>query len=214
MRPRFSKFISPQTVCLLLTSSSIWAQTTATVVGTVTDASGAVAPRVSITVSSAATGLSRKTATNQTGNYIVPALPVGEYSITAEAAGFKRKTVTSVVLEVNQEPRVDIQLEVGAVTESVTVSVQAIQLQTENATVGQVVDNLYTTQIPLNGRDFSNLAFSRQQNPSIASRAKCLSNLFVPLCLRGESQVSTILHGQGTRATGVNPPLPPSPRPC
>ena len=157
MRPNFSKLLRPQTVCLFFASASIWAQTTATVVGTVTDSSGAVAPKVSITVASAGTGLTRKTTTNQAGNYIVPALPVGEYSITAEAAGFKRKTVTSVVLEVNQEPRVDIQLEVGAVTESVTVSVQAIQLQTENATVGQVVDNLYTTQIPLNGRDFSQL---------------------------------------------------------
>ena len=61
------------------------------------------------------------------------------------------------MLELNQEPRVDISLEVGSVTESVTVSGQAIRLQTESAVVGQVVDNQYTTQIPLNGRDFTQL---------------------------------------------------------
>ena len=71
---------------LFLASSALWAQTTATITGTVTDASGSVAPRVSISVTSAGTGLSRKTTTNQAGTYIVPLLPVGEYSITAEAA--------------------------------------------------------------------------------------------------------------------------------
>jgi hypothetical protein len=134
-----------------------WAQTTATLVGTVADSSGAVVPNVSITVTSKDTGLTRKTTSNQAGNYVVPLLPVGEYSITAEVTGFKRKTVTGIVVQVNQEPRVDVVLEVGAVTESVTVSGQTTQLQTENAVVGQVVDNRYTTQIPLNGRDFSQL---------------------------------------------------------
>ena len=71
--------------------------------------------------------------------------------------GFKKKTVTGIVLEVNQEPRVDFVLEVGAVTETVNVSSQATLLQTENAVVGHVVDNRYTTQIPLNGRDFAQL---------------------------------------------------------
>src|SRR5439155_9481831 len=91
------------------------------------------------------------------GNYALPLLPVGVYSVTAEATGFKKKTTTGIVLEVNQEPRVDIVLEVGAVTDAVTVSAEAAVLQTENAVVGQVVDNRYTTQIPLNGRDFAQL---------------------------------------------------------
>ena len=142
---------------LILVGAILWSQTTATIVGTVTDTSGAVVPNVTVTVTSKDTGLTRKTSSNQAGNYVVPLLPVGEYSITAEVAGFKKKTITSIVLQVNQEARVDIALEVGAVTESVTVSGSAIQLQTESAVVGQVVDNLYTTQIPLNGRDFSQL---------------------------------------------------------
>src|SRR5437763_10026258 len=133
------------------------AQTAATIVGTVTDPSGAVVPGVSITVTATDTGLTRKTTTNPSGNYAATFLPVGQYSVAAEVTGFKKKTVTGIVLEVNQEPRVDIALEVGVATDSVTVSGEATQLQTENAVVGQVVDNRYTTQIPLNGRDFSQL---------------------------------------------------------
>src|SRR3979409_2591063 len=142
---------------MVLVSAAGWSQTTATIVGTVTDSSGAVVPRVSITVTSQDTGLTRKTASNQGGYYVAPLLPVGQYNVTAEATGFKKKTLTGIVIQVNQEPRVDIVLEVGAVNESVTVSGEAAQLQTENAVVGQVVDNRYTTQIPLNGRDFSPL---------------------------------------------------------
>ena len=142
---------------LIAAAAAAWGQTTATIVGTVTDPSGAVAPNVSITVTSEGTGLTRTTLTSQSGNYAVPLLPVGVYSVTAEAPGFKKKTSTGIVLEVNQEPRVDIVLEVGAATDTVTVSAEASVLQTENAVVGQVVDNRYTTQIPLNGRDFSQL---------------------------------------------------------
>jgi len=144
-------------LAMALFSAAALAQTTATIVGTVTDSSGAIVPSVSITVTAKDTGLTRKTTTNQSGNYVATFLPVGQYSVTAEVSGFKKKTVTGIVLEVNQEPRVDIALEVGVVTDSVTVSGEAAQLQTENAVVGQVVDNRYTTQIPLNGRDFSQL---------------------------------------------------------
>ena len=142
---------------LILGSAAGWSQTTATIVGTVTDSSGALVPNASITVTSQDTGLTRKVTSNQDGNYVAPLLPVGGYSITAEATGFKRKTLTGIVVQVNQEPRVDIVLEVGAVSESVTVNSEATQLQTESAVVGQVVDNRYTTEIPLNGRDFSQL---------------------------------------------------------
>src|SRR6185295_6319733 len=105
-----------------------WAQTTATIVGTVTDPTGAVVPGVSITVSSKATGLTRKTSTNQSGNYAAPLLPVGTYSVAAEVNGFKKKTVTGILVEVNQESRVDIALEVGSVTDSVTVSGEGARL--------------------------------------------------------------------------------------
>jgi len=141
----------------VLLGSAALAQTSATLVGSVSDSSGALVPNTKITAVQKATGLSRSTVTNQSGNYVLPLLPVGEYDISAESTGFKKKTVSGAILEVNQEPRVDFVLEVGAVTETVNVSGQATLLQTENAVVGHVVDNRYTTQIPLNGRDFAQL---------------------------------------------------------
>ncbi|MCS6954141.1 MAG: TonB-dependent receptor [Bryobacteraceae bacterium] len=133
------------------------AQTTATIVGTVTDPSGAVVPNALVRVTQAETGLRRETRTTPSGMYVIPALPVGTYSVTAEMAGFKRTTVSGIVLEVNQEARIDLTLEVGQLTETVSVTGQAVLLQSENAAVGQVIDNRYNTQIPLNGRDFSQL---------------------------------------------------------
>jgi hypothetical protein len=154
MRLKYNLILS---LALVMFSAAVSAQTTATIVGTVTDPTGAVVPGVSITVVSKDTGLTRKATTNQAGSYVATFLPVGQYSVSAEVTGFKKKTITGIVVEVNQEPRVDIVLEVGSVTDSVTVTGETSRLQTENAVVGQVVDNRYTTQIPLNGRDFSQL---------------------------------------------------------
>jgi len=142
---------------LLLIAGAAWAQTTATIVGTVTDSSGAVVVNTKVIALNKGTGATRNTVTNQSGTYVLPLLPVGVYDVTAEANGFKKKTVTGATLELNQEARVDFALEVGAVTETVNVTGNAVALQTENAVVGHVVDNRYTTQIPLNGRDFAQL---------------------------------------------------------
>ncbi len=120
----------------LLASTAALAQTTATMVGTVTDSSGALVPNANITVTQAETGLTRGIHSNDRGGYVVPSLPVGTYSVSAELAGFKRKTLTGIVLQVNQEARIDLVLEVGQVSETVTVSSEAPLLQTENAVVG------------------------------------------------------------------------------
>ncbi len=133
------------------------AQTTATIVGTVTDASGGVLAGATITVTNVQTGLTRRVSANEHGVYVAPSLPVGQYSVAAEMPGFKKKVLTGIVLQVNQEARLDLVLEVGAVTESVFVTGEAPLLSTESAAVGQVIDNRYNTQIPLNGRDFSQL---------------------------------------------------------
>ncbi len=142
---------------LLIAAGMALAQTTAAFRGTVTDASGAVAPNVNVVATHEGTGFKREARTNDTGSYVLASLPVGTYSLSAEATGFKRKALTGIVLEVNQQARVDLVLEIGQVTETVTVAGAQPLLQTENASVGQVIDNTYNTQIPLNGRDFSQL---------------------------------------------------------
>jgi len=154
MRPKSMLLVG---FLLLVAATQVWAQATATIVGTVTDTNRTVVPNAKITVTQKETGLTRRVTTNDRGVYVVPSLPVGTYAVTAEMSGFKRKTLTEIVLQVNQEPRIDLELEVGQVSETITVTGQAPLLQAENASVGQVIDNRYTTQIPLNGRDFSQL---------------------------------------------------------
>jgi hypothetical protein len=141
----------------LAAALTMQAQTTGAIRGIVTDASGAVVPSAAVTLTQERTGLKREVKSNQDGIYMAPALAVGTYTVAAEATGFKKKILTGIVLEVNQEARIDLSLEVGQVSESVTVAGTQALLQTENAVVGQVVDNTYTTEIPLNGRDFSQL---------------------------------------------------------
>jgi Carboxypeptidase regulatory-like domain/TonB dependent receptor len=145
-------------ICLvLLTVITVWAQATATIIGTVLDSGGNVIANASVTVTQKETGLTRQVTTSDRGNYVVHSLPVGTYTVAVEMKGFKRKSVTGITLQVNEEPRIDITLEVGEVSETVTINSQTPLLQTESASVGQVIDNRYTTQIPLNGRDFSQL---------------------------------------------------------
>jgi argininosuccinate lyase len=100
-------FLSPLAI-------NAWAQATATIVGTVSDASGKALPNANLTIIQKETGLTRRATTNERGGFVVPALPSGAYSVTAEAPGFKRKEVTGIVLQVNQEARVDLELEGGA----------------------------------------------------------------------------------------------------
>jgi Carboxypeptidase regulatory-like domain/TonB dependent receptor len=142
---------------VLLTATTIWAQATATIIGTVADSSGNVIANANVTITQKETGLTRQVTTSDRGSYVVHSLPVGTYTVAVEVKGFKRKSVTGITLQVNEEPRIDVTLEIGEVTETVTIDSQTPLLQTESASVGQVIDNRYTTQIPLNGRDFSQL---------------------------------------------------------
>src|SRR5947207_10690918 len=97
------KYINSLLCSCVLIGTAAMAQTTATIVGTVTDSSGAIVPKAKVTAVHNATGLTREAEANQSGNYVLPLLPVGEYNITAEIAGFKKKAVSGIVLQVNQE---------------------------------------------------------------------------------------------------------------
>ncbi|MDQ6699642.1 MAG: TonB-dependent receptor, partial [Acidobacteriota bacterium] len=133
-------------------------QTTATLVGTASDASGAVLPDVSIRATNLATNVARDTKTDATGGYSVPSLPAGDYTVTATRQGFQTQKADRIKLEVSQTPRLDFQLKVGDVSESIEVSASAAILQTENSTVGSVIDAGKIVELPLNGRNFIQLA--------------------------------------------------------
>ncbi|MDQ6708736.1 MAG: TonB-dependent receptor [Acidobacteriota bacterium] len=145
--------------CFLLTLPPCLAQqTTATLVGAVTDASGAVLPGVSIRATNLATNTFREIQTDAAGSYSIPFLPAGDYTVTAARTGFQAQKTDKVTLEVQQTARVDFSLKIGDVNESIEVNATAAVLQTENSTVGTVIDAGKIVELPLNGRNFIQLA--------------------------------------------------------
>ena len=134
------------------------AQTTGTIFGFATDSTGAIVPGTLITVTEQSTGFSREMLTGSEGNYIVPRLSVGTYSVTATLDGFKTFTRENVILEVDQNARVDVLLEVGGLTDIVLVLESGATVETRAATLGETVDQLRIDGLPLNGRNFLQLS--------------------------------------------------------
>jgi hypothetical protein len=134
------------------------AQTNASLNGTVTDASGAVVQGAKVSVISRETGLRRETATNESGLYEFPLLQPGTYSLTAQKEGFKQTTEDGLRLEVNQIARINLTMQLGAVSESVEVQATAPLLESSSSAVGQVVEAKAVSDLPLNGRNFAQLA--------------------------------------------------------
>lgn len=146
-------------VLLLLSARISRAQeATGRIAGTVSDPSGAVIPGVQVTVTNTATHGSRKTTTDHAGYYQVLALPIGNYTVTAEHEGFRTVASTEYKLEINQALRVDIRMQVGATSQTIEVGAEAVPVETVNPTVGQSVTGRVLTNMPLNGRDTLDLA--------------------------------------------------------
>lgn len=144
---------------LLLCRSDLYAQrTTADVLGTVTDASGAVLTGVKITVHNLDTAADYSAVTDNSGNYLVTLLPVGRYSITAVDTGFKTWTVPEVTLAIGDRLRQDARLELGALNQSVEVTASSPALQTDSSSLSNLISNNAMQNLPLNGRNFVSLA--------------------------------------------------------
>src|SRR5215831_12313211 len=132
--------------------------TTGSIVGTVTDRTGAVVPGATLTVTNIDTGGTNKTITDSSGNYAVTPLPVGHYSVTVEAKGFKKSVNGGITLNLQDRIGVNVVLELGQLTETVEVVSAAPALQTDTSYLGQVVDSQKIVDLPLNGRFFTRLA--------------------------------------------------------
>jgi hypothetical protein len=178
--------------CILLLcfcfASSLSAQATVSnqqISGTVLDAGGAVIPNVSITITNEGTGLTRNVTSNSDGNYIVPDLPMGSYTVSAANPGFKKFVQTGVQVEVNGKPTVAITLEIGEQTQTVTVEANAISVQTSSAEVGHLVTGEQATQIQLNGRNYVQLL---SLAPGVSSTAASGFALFGAFGVSGSSQ--------------------------
>src|SRR5437867_8338308 len=133
-------------------------QTVATILGTVKDESGAVLPGATVTVKSVETGSVRTAVTDETGRYRVPQLAVGNYEVQAELPGFQIAVRQGILLTLGREALVDFTLKVGELSEKVTVSGDAPLVEVTNASLGALVDEVKIRELPINGRDYAQLA--------------------------------------------------------
>ncbi|HEY2013742.1 MAG TPA: TonB-dependent receptor [Bryobacteraceae bacterium] len=148
--------------CLLsaafaLFSLPAFTQTLGEITGRVTDASSAAVPGAVITLTSVATNSVRSTVSTNDGDYTFPAVAPGFYNVRTEHSGFKTAASNNVEVQVQQTVRLDISLQIGQVSESVEVTAAAELLQSENSSVGTVIENKGVVELPLNGRQYLNL---------------------------------------------------------
>jgi hypothetical protein len=149
-------------LALFLVCSATWPAIavgpTGTIVGTVSDPSGAVIPEARVTVRNQGTNASREVLTNAAGDFSVPLLSPGVYEVTAEKAGFRLSLHGSVNLNVDQTVRVDFMLQIGQPSEQVIVTESIPLVQTDTSTLGQVIERKQVSELPLNERNFLTFA--------------------------------------------------------
>ena len=154
---QISKLTVVLSVFLMLVGGvAAWGQT-AQIVGTINDSSGARVPGATITVKNVNTGIARKVTSNAQGYYTVPLLPNGQYSITVEKQGFKQASRSGIVLSVGNNTAIDFTLTVGAVSQTVSVQAAAPLMDTQTGTIKRVVGEERVRDLPLNGRDITQL---------------------------------------------------------
>ena len=144
---------------LLLVPKPSSAQSTGTILGTVKDSSGGVVPQAKVTLVNTDTNDTRTATTGDDGSFRFPALVTGHYSVRVEKEGFKTETQTGLTLEVAQELVVNTALQVGASTQEVTVTGEAPMVNTTNSSLGGLVNENKMADLPLNGRNYTDLTF-------------------------------------------------------
>jgi hypothetical protein len=180
----------------LLVVPAAWAQSTATLQGTVSDAQGAAVPGAAVDVKNVATGVQRNTVTDAGGQYQVASLPVGLYRVQVTLAGFRTQVANDVRLEVARIVVQNFQLKLGGVTEEMTVVAEAPVIETATASVGQVINQRTVQEIPLNGRHFVDLGLL------IPGSVTPPQNGFLTAPLRGQG--SFAFNTAGNREDTVN----------
>ena len=144
---------------LVLTCGMAWGQGTAQINGRVTDQTGAVLPGVDVTARQTATAATRNAVTDETGSYVLANLPIGPYMVEVALPGFKTYVQTGIVLQVGANPVVNAVLEVGQVSDQIEVQADAALVETQTSGVGSVIENQSVLELPLNGRNPTELIF-------------------------------------------------------
>ncbi len=182
--------------CSLLFAGVAFAQSTATVVGTVTDATGASIPNATVTVRNQNTGEERTTATDATGSYVVPSLTIGTYRVEVKSPGMQSVVASNLVLEVGSTVKQDFSLKVASTSETVEITAAAPVINQSPVSIGTVVNQRTVQEIPLNGRHFVDLALL------IPGSVTPPSNGFLTAPLRGQG--SFAFNSAGGREDSVN----------
>jgi len=142
----------------LLFSAHAQTSTVGTISGTIRDEKGAVVPKAEVNIEAEGTGLARTVNADDNGFYLAPSLPAGRYSITTSPAGFKKTVATSVDLHVGENKVVNLDLQVGQITETVTVASDTATVETRSGELSSLITERQVTELPLNGRNYAQLA--------------------------------------------------------
>jgi Carboxypeptidase regulatory-like domain len=147
-------------VCVLslMISPTLYAQATGSFSGNAVDKSGSIIPGATVIATSEATGLTRDTKTDGSGHYLIPLLPVGIYTVHIDAAGFQSAESKGLHLQIDEARELDFALVPASVVTTVAVSGEAVAVESANPSLGQVITSQEVSQLPLNGRDFVQLA--------------------------------------------------------
>src|SRR5437868_10470644 len=143
---------------LVVGCAQVFGQATGSLAGTVSDKTGSVITGAKVLITSQGTGISREAKTDDSGHYLVPLLPVAMYTIRVEAQGFQTTEQKDVRLQVDEHREIDFMASPASVTSTVEVSATEVAVQTSNPSLGQVITSEQVAQLPLNGRDFVQLA--------------------------------------------------------
>src|SRR6266849_3278122 len=195
LRPRFT-LVGVVAATLLVFAPLAFAQSTATLQGTVQDATGASVPNASVTVHNQNTGEERATQTDESGLYVLPSLPVGTYRVEVKSSGMQTVVASNLVLEVGSTVRQDFALKVASTSETVEITAAAPVINESPVSVGTVVNQKTVQEIPLNGRHFVDLALL------IPGTVTPPSNGFLTAPLRGQG--SFAFNSAGGREDSVN----------
>ncbi|MGH9404576.1 MAG: TonB-dependent receptor domain-containing protein [Terriglobia bacterium] len=191
---------------VLATAPAIYAQVdTGSILGTVTDQSGAVIPNAKVSLTNEGTNFTVITTTGSSGTYTFTPVKIGDYTVTVQVAGFEKAVHTHLTVNINQGLVVNFTLKTGVVTQTVSVTSAAPALQTQNASVGQVVTSRNVNDLPLNGRNFTFLAqtVAGVNTPQADTRGNAANGAFTANGVR-EDQNNYLLNGIDNNSDNVD----------
>src|SRR5438067_816174 len=201
-------------VCML-TCATVWAQSTAQINGIVKDQTGAVLPGVEVSATQTDTGVKRTVVTDETGSYVLQNLPLGPYRLDAALPGFRTYVQTGIVLQVDANSTINPVLTVGQVSEEIKVEANAALVETRSAGLGTVVDNQRVLELPLNGRNPTELillvgAANPNPNPGNMNSARNYPTIVINVAGGLSNAVTYLLDGaiHNDAENNLNFPLP------